>query len=58
MSSPGAKPAGAVKPGAIKDPLVALLGSDEVFSAVFLAGGWMEAALQLNRLQEIPGYRR
>lgn len=53
----GAKPAVAAKPGASKDPLVALLGSDEVFSAVFLAGGWMEAALQLNRLQEIPaGY--
>lgn len=49
-----AKPAGVAKPGTLKAPLAALLGGDEVFSAVFLAGGWMEAALQLNRLQEIP----
>ncbi|SCY30186.1 tetratricopeptide repeat protein [Desulfoluna spongiiphila] len=34
--------------------LTALLQSPEAFSALFLAGGWLEAALHLHRMPEIP----
>lgn len=34
--------------------LTALIKSPEAFSALFLAGGWLEAALRLHRLPEIP----
>ncbi|MFA5205086.1 MAG: tetratricopeptide repeat protein [Lentisphaeria bacterium] len=40
--------------GAGRDPIATLLDSRNVFSAAFLAGGWLEAALQLNRLSTIP----
>ena len=34
--------------------VAALLESPEVFSAIFLAGGWLEAALFLHRMPELP----
>lgn len=34
--------------------LAALLQSPEAFSALFLAGGWIEASLRLHRMPEIP----
>ncbi|HHO76654.1 MAG TPA: hypothetical protein ENN05_09530 [Deltaproteobacteria bacterium] len=38
----------------IPDNIEALLKSDEAFAAVFLAGGWIEAALALHKLPLIP----
>ncbi len=38
----------------IPEETASLLKSDEVFAAVFLAGGWMEAALALHRTPVIP----
>jgi predicted Zn-dependent protease len=40
--------------GEISQELDTLLRSEEVFSAAFLAGGWLEAALNLHRLPVIP----
>lgn len=34
--------------------LVALFRSEEAFAAAFLAAGWLEAALQLRRLETVP----
>ena len=34
--------------------LVALFRSEEAFAAAFLAAGWLEAALQLHRLETVP----
>ncbi len=34
--------------------MTALLKSPDAFSAVFLAGGWLEAALSLHRMPKIP----
>ena len=38
----------------IPQDLKALLQSDEAFAAVFLATGWMEAAIQLHKTEVIP----
>ena len=39
---------------ALPGDLAQLLGNEEAFSAAFLAGGWIEAALRLHRLDVIP----
>ncbi|HOS96397.1 MAG TPA: hypothetical protein PLR71_03755 [Deltaproteobacteria bacterium] len=48
------KKEGSAGQGEIPQELDTLLRSEEVFSAAFLAGGWLEAALSLHRLPVIP----
>jgi hypothetical protein len=43
------------KTGKIPAGLDQLMRSDEAFAAVFMAGGWIEAALQLHRMPVLPG---
>jgi len=40
--------------GGVPEALARLILSEEAFAAVFLAGGWTEAALHLHRAKEIP----
>jgi thioredoxin-like negative regulator of GroEL len=42
------------KTGPVPRGLDRLLASEAVFAAVFMAGGWVEAALQLHRLPVLP----
>ncbi len=42
------------KNGAVTPELANLMHSKEAFAAVFMAGGWVEAALQLHQLAVLP----
>ncbi len=42
------------KSGVITPELASLMHSKEAFAAIFMAGGWVEAALQLHQLPVLP----